>query len=48
MKVLLIQHPVRGFYQTAIRTQPIGLAYRAVSLEKNGFEVEILDCQITQ
>ncbi len=48
MKILLIQPPVRDFYQTAIRTQPIGLAYLAASLEKSGFEVAILDCQITQ
>jgi len=47
MKILLIQPPVRDFYQTAIRTQPIGLAYLAASLEKQGFEVEILDCQVT-
>jgi len=47
MKILLIQPPVRDFYQTAVRTQPIGLAYLAASLEKHGFEVEILDCQVT-
>ena len=47
MKILLIQPPVRDFYQTAIRTQPIGLAYLAASLEDHGFAVEILDCQIT-
>ena len=47
MKILLIQPPIRDFYQTAIRTQPIGLAYLAASLEKQGFEVEILDCQVT-
>jgi hypothetical protein len=47
MKVLLIQPPVRDFYQTPIRTQPIGLAYLAASLEQNSFEVEILDCQVT-
>ena len=45
MKILLIQPPVRDFYQTSIRTQPIGLAYLAASLKKNGHEVEILDCQ---
>jgi radical SAM superfamily enzyme YgiQ (UPF0313 family) len=47
MKVLLIQPPVRDFYQTPIRTQPIGLAYLAASLEQNNFVVEILDCQVT-
>jgi radical SAM superfamily enzyme YgiQ (UPF0313 family) len=45
VKVLLIQPPVRDFYQTSIRTQPIGLAYLAASLKNNGHEVEILDCQ---
>ena len=45
MKILLIQPPIRDFYQTSIRTQPIGLAYLAAPLKKNGHEVEILDCQ---
>jgi radical SAM superfamily enzyme YgiQ (UPF0313 family) len=45
MKILLIQPPVQDFYQTSIRTQPIGLAYLASSLISNGHEVEILDCQ---
>jgi radical SAM superfamily enzyme YgiQ (UPF0313 family) len=46
MKILLIQPPIQDFYQTSIRTQPIGLAYLAASLQKYGYEVEILDCQI--
>jgi len=45
MKILLIQPPIRDFYQTSIRTQPIGLAYLAASLRSSGHEVEILDCQ---
>ena len=45
MKVLLIQPPIQDFYQTSIRTQPIGLAYLAASLKTKGHEVEILDCQ---
>ncbi|MCX5886438.1 MAG: cobalamin-dependent protein, partial [Proteobacteria bacterium] len=45
MKILLIQPPIRDFYRTAIRTQPIGLAYLASSLQSSGYEVEILDCQ---
>jgi radical SAM superfamily enzyme YgiQ (UPF0313 family) len=45
MKVLLIQPPVRDFYRTSIRTQPIGLAYLAASLQTHGHEVEILDCR---
>jgi anaerobic magnesium-protoporphyrin IX monomethyl ester cyclase len=48
MKVLLIQPPVRDFYQTVIRTQPIGLAYLAASLKSYGYEVGILDCQTSQ
>jgi radical SAM superfamily enzyme YgiQ (UPF0313 family) len=48
MKVLLIQPPVRDFYQTSIRTQPIGLAYLAASLKFNGYEVGILDCQTSE
>ena len=45
MKILLIQPPVQDFYQTSIRTQPIGLGYVAASLQGHGHEVEILDCQ---
>ena len=45
MKILLIQPPIRDFYQTSIRTQPIGLAYLASPLQCYGHEVEILDCQ---
>ncbi len=48
MKVLLIQPPVRDFYQTSIRTQPIGLAYLAASLKSYGYEAAILDCQTSQ
>ena len=48
MKVLLIQPPVRDFYQTSIRTQPIGLAYLAASLKSHGYEVGILDCQTSE
>jgi len=45
MKVLLIQPPIRDFYRTSMRTQPIGLAYLAASLAAHGHSVEILDCQ---
>jgi len=45
MKILLIQPPVLDFYQTGIRTQPVGLASLAAVLEKNNHRVEILDCQ---
>jgi radical SAM superfamily enzyme YgiQ (UPF0313 family) len=45
MKILLIQPPIQDFYQTSIRTQPIGLAYLAAPLKNHGHDVEILDCQ---
>ena len=45
MKILLIQPPIRDFYRTSIRTQPIGPAYLAASLMAHGHDVEILDCQ---
>src|SRR4030043_2259904 len=45
MKVLFIQPPIRDFYQTSIRTQPLGLAYLAASLKSYGYEVQILNCQ---
>ncbi|MGH7492852.1 MAG: B12-binding domain-containing radical SAM protein [bacterium] len=47
MKVLLIQPPVEDFYQTTLRTLPVGLLYLASALQQNGFEVELLDCQAT-
>lgn len=48
MKILLIQPPIRDFYQTSIRTQPIGLAYLAASLKSYGYDVGILDCQTSR
>ena len=45
MKILLIQPPIRDFYRTSMRTQPIGLAYLAASLTAHGHSVEIFDCQ---
>ncbi len=45
MKVLLIQPPIQDFYYTSIRTQPIGLAYIASSLRKDGHAVGMLDCR---
>ena len=44
MKILLIQPPVRDFYITPIRTQPLGLAYVAASLIQHGHDVTLLDC----
>ncbi len=46
MNILLFQPPIRDFYQTAIRTQPLGLAYLAASLRREGHEAGILDCQV--
>jgi len=46
MDILLIQPPVRDFYQTAIRTQPLGLAYLAAALRQDGHTSAILDCQV--
>ncbi len=48
MKVLLIQPPAADFYQTTIRTLPVGLLYLAASVKRAGIEVEILDCQATE
>lgn len=45
MKVLLIQPPIRDFYRTKGRSQPLGLAYIAANLIKHGFEAGIIDCQ---
>src|SRR3989304_5141827 len=45
MKILLVQPPIRDFYRTSIRTQPLGLAYLGAALKSHGHEVEILDCQ---
>jgi radical SAM superfamily enzyme YgiQ (UPF0313 family) len=48
MKILLIQPPVEDFYQTSIRTQPLGLAYLAASLQRRNHDVEILDCRTAE
>src|SRR5438874_8643598 len=45
MKILLIQPPVEDFYQTTLRTLPVGLLYLAAALRCAGIAVEILDCQ---
>jgi hypothetical protein len=47
MKILLVQPPVQDFYQTTMRTLPVGLLYLASSLQAAGYEVELLDCQAT-
>jgi len=47
-KILLISPPRTGTWNSAIFSacEPLGLAYLAAVLEKNNFEVEILDCFI--
>lgn len=45
MNILLIQPPLRDFYRTRLRTQPLGLAYLAASLRHHGHSPRILDCQ---
>jgi radical SAM superfamily enzyme YgiQ (UPF0313 family) len=42
---LLIQPPIRDFYRTQLRTQPLGLACLAAALRQHGYMVSILDCQ---
>jgi anaerobic magnesium-protoporphyrin IX monomethyl ester cyclase len=44
MKVLLIQPPVEDYYDTPIRTYPLGLCYCAAAV-KDLAEVSILDCR---
>lgn len=44
MKVLLVQPPVEDFYDTSIRTYPLGLAYIAARIE-GVCDVSILDCR---
>lgn len=48
MKILLVQPPVEDFYQTTLRTLPVGLLYLAAALRCAGIEVEMLDCQATR
>lgn len=44
MKVLLVQPPVEDFYDTSIRTYPLGLACVAGKI-KDACDVSILDCR---
>lgn len=44
MKVLLIQPPIEDFYDTSVRTYPLGLAYVASRLS-DAAEVEVLDAR---
>ncbi|HLN84910.1 MAG TPA: radical SAM protein [Candidatus Limnocylindrales bacterium] len=42
MKVLLIQPPVRDFYDTDVRLQPIGLAYLKAAVAKHLPDIEVI------
>jgi len=42
MKVLLIQPPVRDFYDTDVRLQPIGLAYLKAAIAKHLPDIEVV------
>lgn len=42
MKVLLVQPPVRDFYETSLRLQPLGLCYLKGAVKKFLPEVEVL------
>ena len=42
MKVLLIQPPVRDFYDTDVRLQPIGLAYLKAAIAKHLPNIEVI------
>ncbi|MHC4945664.1 MAG: B12-binding domain-containing radical SAM protein [Planctomycetota bacterium] len=43
MRILLINPPVRDFYNTPLRRQPLGLLYLASALREKGHEVGLLD-----
>lgn len=43
MKILLINPPIRDFYNTPTRRQPLGLCYLAAALSREGHDVELLD-----
>ena len=45
MNILLIQPPIRDFYRTQLRTQPLGLACLAAAVRQHEHTVSILDCQ---
>lgn len=42
--ILLIQPPFQDFYQTEVRQQPLGLKYLQATLERAGYQVDLLDC----
>ncbi len=42
--IILIQPPIRDFYHTPHRTQPLGLQYLAAALNASGLTADIIDC----
>ena len=42
MKVLLIQPPVRDFYDTDVRLQPIGLCYLKAAVKKHLPDIDVI------
>lgn len=45
MKIIFINPPISGYnIQDLFESEPLGLAYLGAFLEKEGFDVEILDC----
>jgi tRNA A37 methylthiotransferase MiaB len=42
MKLLLLQPPIRDFYDTAIRLQPIGLAYLKAAVKKHLPQIDVI------
>jgi tRNA A37 methylthiotransferase MiaB len=42
MKLLLLQPPIRDFYDTTIRLQPIGLAYLKAALKQHLPQIEVI------
>ena len=46
-KVVLVQPPIKDFYLTKKRTIPYGLACIAASIQKQDFNVEIIDALAT-
>lgn len=48
MKILLVNPPASERFPSTSRVPPLGLAYIAAALEKNGFSVQILDAAVEE
>ena len=46
MNILLLRPPRRGMWDIGLGVPPMGLAYIAASLRKNGYSVQILDAYV--